>query len=353
MVPLPLHFFHQTHRASFGELGGAELVLDYGLVAREYEALRIRAAMLDFSFRGRLCLLGSDREKFLNGQVTNDVARLPVSGGCYAALVNAKGRMESDLFIYKLSQELLLDFEPGLSALIAARLEKYVVAEDVQIIDVAPHYGLLTIQGPSCREAVARLIPEVALPESSLSWASFATQSGDGYVMRNARLGSDGYDCFFPMDALEEWAKRALAQGIALAGWAAFETVRIEAGIPRFGADMDASNLPPETGIQDRAISYAKGCYIGQEIIARIRTYGQVAKSLRQLRIEGTTVPPPGTKLYSPAGVELGYITSAIVSPAAGNVALGYVRKEVIAGETPLHLGSNQGSVVRMITVAS
>ncbi len=349
MTPLALHSWHERRRAAFGQVAGAEAVLDYGEVASEYEALRARAALLDFSFRGRLCVLGPDRIKFLNGQVTNDVARLAVGGGCYAALVNAKGKFESDLFIYRLAEELLLDFEPGLSTAIAARLEKFVVAEDVQVVDVAPHYGLLSVQGPESRAAMARLMPDTVLPANDYGWTSVVRDAGELYVTRNPRLGTEGYDVFVPTAALEEWAEQAAAADITLAGWSAFEMARIEAGIPRFGADMDGSNLPPETGIQERAISYAKGCYIGQEIIARIRTYGQVAKSLRRLRLEGAGVPDRGTKLFSATGVEAGYVTSAVRLPGGEVAALGYVRRAAGAAEAPLHLGSKDGAAVRVM----
>jgi len=347
-IPLALHFWHERHHAAFGQVGGAEAVADYGEVTAEYDALRGGAAWLDFSFRGRLCVLGPDRVKFLNGQVTNDVARLPVGGGCYAALVNAKGKFESDLFIYRLAEEILLDFEPGLSTAIAARLEKFVVAEDVQVVDVAPHYGLLSVQGPDSRAAMARLMPDTVLPANDYGWTSVVRDAGELYVTRNPRVGTEGYDLFIPSASLEAWAEIAVAAGIAPAGWSAFEMARIESGIPRFGADMDGSNLPPETGIQDRAISYAKGCYIGQEIIARIRTYGQVAKSLHRLRLEGADVPDRGTKLFAATGVEAGYVTSAVRLPSGQVAALGYVRRAAGGEEARLHLSSQDGTPVRL-----
>src|SRR3954467_13179172 len=119
MAALPLHEFHERQRGFFGELSGEEVVLNYGNPPAEHEALANSAALLDLSFRGRGCVLGSDREKFLHGQITNDVKRLRVGQGCYAALVNAKAKMESDLFVYKLHEELLLDFEPGLLSRVA------------------------------------------------------------------------------------------------------------------------------------------------------------------------------------------------------------------------------------------
>ena len=157
MTPLLLHEFHHRLGAQFAEVNGAEVVNDYGDWLAEHAALRENAGVLDLSFRGRICLVGKDRARFLHGQVTNDVKKLPVGSGCYAALVTARGKMVSDLNIFCLPDELLLDFEPGLTGKVSQRLEKFIVADDVQIVDAAPHYGLLSVQGPKA-EAVIRAL---------------------------------------------------------------------------------------------------------------------------------------------------------------------------------------------------
>src|SRR5450755_3626196 len=157
MALLALHEFHHHLGARFKELNGAEMVADYGDWLAEHAALRETAGLLDLSFRSRLCLVGADRARYLHGQVTNDVKRLAVGEGCYAAITTAKGKMESDLNIYALADELLLDFEPGLTGKISQRLEKFIVADDVQIVDASSHYGLLSVQGPKA-EAVVRAV---------------------------------------------------------------------------------------------------------------------------------------------------------------------------------------------------
>jgi folate-binding Fe-S cluster repair protein YgfZ len=134
------------------------VVNDYGDSLSEYQALRQVAGVIDLSSRSRLCLTGADRIRFLHGQITNDVKRLGVGEGCYAALTNAKGRMESDLNIYNLQDELLLDFEAGQARIVSQRLEKYIVADDVQVVDVASLYGLLTVQGPAAERIAPRLV---------------------------------------------------------------------------------------------------------------------------------------------------------------------------------------------------
>ena len=148
MEPLVLHEFHHALNAQFTEVRGLQVVGSYGDPLAEHAALRESAGVLDFSFRSRLCLTGADRVRFLHGQVTNDIGSVPAGEGCYAALVTAKGKMQSDLNVYCLANELLLDFEPALTGTVSQRLEKYIVADDVQIVDVGPLYGLLSVQGP-------------------------------------------------------------------------------------------------------------------------------------------------------------------------------------------------------------
>lgn len=334
MMPLTLHEFHATLHARFLEVNGMEAVGDYGDWRAEHAALRESAGVVDLSLRSRLVLTGEDRVRLLNGQVTNNVKDLPPGRGCYAALVTNKGKMQSDLHIHVLAGEILLDFEPGLGAAIAARFDKYIIADDVQVIDAAPHYGLLSVQGPQAWSVVERLglpwtQPLAPYHSSHITDATL----GDLYCVNQPRLGTTGFDLFIPVAAQAAVADKLVAaakqMGGRACGWQALETARIEAGLPRFGAEMDETNLPPEAGIEGRAISYTKGCYIGQEVIARLRTYGQVAKALRGLRfVGGGELPRKGDKLFH-GEKEAGYVSSALESPTLGaTIGLGYVRRE-------------------------
>jgi folate-binding protein YgfZ len=385
MQRLALHEFHFSLGARFAELNGAETVNDYGDWCGEHAALRQSAGVLDLSFRSRLCLTGADRIRFLHGQVTNDVKKLRVGEGCYAAITTNKGKMESDLNIFCLADELLLDFEPGLSGKISQRLEKFIVADDVQVVDVAPDYGLLSVQGPKAAEVVSLigLIGRDALPRvqadqqvgPAILKISDATL-GEIYLINRARLepapgraGSPlpaagahgvtpptlfGFDLFIPNSSLGAVADKLIAaakqMGGRACGWQAFETARIEAGIPRFGADMDETNLPLECGIENSAISYKKGCYIGQEVINRIHSFGHVTKELRGLRLADDlkSLPQRGDKLFQ-EGKEVGYVTSAVKSPAFGNIALGYVRREANQIGTELTLRPASGESLTRI----
>src|SRR6266542_3973479 len=253
MNSLTLHAFHQGLNAVFTEINGMEVVEHYGDAPAEHAALCQAAGLLDLSFRSRLCLTGADRQKFLNGQVTNNVKDLKVGEGCYAALVNAKGKMQSDLNIYVLENEILLDFEPGYGAAAAQRLEKYIIADDVQVVDVAPHYGLLSVQGPKSVEALTALEAELTeqqptpdpsqegnrqtvggvqlnasggvrvglaqLPTRPMNFVSIKNAMlGEMYWMNLPRVGTKGFDLFVPTASLEAVAARLIHTVTAVGG---------------------------------------------------------------------------------------------------------------------------------------
>lgn len=264
---------------------------------------------IDLSNRGRLCLLGADRAAFLHGQVTNNVKDLAPGQGCYAALADHKAKLQAVLNIYNLGEELLLDFDPGLTDKVIARLEKFIIADDVQIVDASSAFGLLT------------LIRDDAWQNQGLNRFEIK-QSGDSYVARTPRFGIDCTDIYHLRN------NPPIIRNFQPASEEMLETLRIENGVPRFGVDMLEGSLVPES-LGENAISYTKGCYIGQEVIARIRTYGQVAKALRQLRFDpGAAIPKAGDKIEH-EGKEVGHVTSAVFSPRFQRpIALGYVRKE-------------------------
>jgi folate-binding protein YgfZ len=315
------------------ELGRAARKCCNPRVDDEFITLTESAGLLDLSNRSRLCLLGADRARFLHGQVTNDINGLAEHTGCYAALVNAKGKMESDLFAYRLAEEILLDFEPGLADAVQARLESFIIAEDVEVADVTPHFGLLSVQGPKAPEVLAAL--ELPAPETEFALTKTVDEI---FVVNRPRLGSMGFDLFVPVDAMED-LKLRLAKHAPLCGEAAFEKARVLATIPRFGKDFTANNLAPEGGIEARAISYAKGCYIGQEIISRIRSRGKVNRILRGLRLDGATVE--GDAIYL-GEKQVGTLSSVITEPDA---ALAIVHRDAAELGTALRVDTINGGV--------
>lgn len=354
MPPLPLHPQHAEAGASLLTVNGAEVVRDYGDWRAEHAALTQAAALLDLSFRGRVVLLGADRAPLLHGQCTNDILGLPPGRGCYALFASPKGRIEADAHIYHLGDELLLDLEPGMAGPVTTRLEKFILAQDVQLVDAAPHYGLVSVQGPRAGEVVAAVFAMSELPAEDHAVRTVeAAAEGRLYLMRHDRAGLPGLDLFAPVASLPAlWAGLAAAvrdAGGRPAGWTALETARLEAGVPRFGADFDAANLSAEAGLDARAVSFNKGCYSGQEVINRLRTFGHVAKALRGLRLPaGRPLPARGERLFH-AGREAGYITGAVDSPRFGPVALGYVRREGNAPGTRLALAADGPPEVEVI----
>ena len=359
MNNLALHALHEEWGGSFVDINGEEVAGDYSDVGAEYRFLRETVAVIDLSFRSRLCLLGADRTRFLHGQVTNDVNRLRVGEGCYAALVTGKGKMQSDLNIWCLQDELLLDFEPGLTDVVSERLRKYVIADDVEVVDVRPHFGMLGIAGPKGAEALKRIgiTREGACPEWSIVQQSLP-KAGEIYVAQRARFGIPGCDLFVPVAACEDFLRRLVGVARLLGGgpcgWKAMEVARIEAGIPRFGMDMDETNLAPEAGLDATAISYSKGCYIGQEIIARVRTYGHVAKKLSGLDLgDGLTVAPESGSKLQFQGKDAGYLTSATFSPVLGRwIGMAYIRREANKEGELLELTTKSGPLqVRVVSL--
>jgi aminomethyltransferase len=352
MEPLELHDRHESLDAAFIEVNGMEVVQRYGDGTAEYPALRNAVGVMDLSYRSRVCLAGNDRIRFLNGQVTNNIKALHPGEGCYAALVTAKGRMESDLHVHCLQDELLLDFEPGLNSNVSQRLQKYLVADDVEVVDLRPHYGLLSVQGPKAEGVVLQLELDVTLHKNAYqSCVVNAPTLGEIVMVNLPRFDLPGFDLFVPTAALGTVMDRLMAAAKAVGGgacgWEAMEAARIEAGLPRYGHDMDEAIIPLEAGLEDRAVRYNKGCYIGQEVINRIHSIGQVTKSLRGLLLPDDLahLPSHGDKLLQESR-EVGYITSSLRSARfKRGIAMGYVRKEVNQPGTTLTLVTPQASV--------
>lgn len=349
---MELHERHESLNATFIEVNGREVVHRYDDVSAEYSALQRTAGVMDLSYRSRVCLTGNDRNRFLNGQVTNNIKTLQPGEGCYAALVTAKGRMESDLHVHCLQDELLLDFEPGLTSKVSQRLQKYLVADDVEVVDLTPHYGMLSVQGPKAGEVVLQLGLQITLhKEAYQSFVVKDSSLGDIVVVTLPRFSMPGFDLFVPTTALgtvmDRLTEAAKAMDGCVCGWEAMEAARIEAGLPRYGQDMDEAIIPLEAGLEDRAVRYNKGCYIGQEVINRIHSIGQVTKSLRGLSLPDDLpqLPSHGDKLLH-EGREVGYVTSSLKSARfKRSIAMGYVRKEVNEPGTTLTLVTPPASV--------
>ncbi len=301
-----------------------------------YEALRTRAAWIDLSGRGKIRVIGEDRARLLHAMSTNDIKDLPVGEGVYAFFLTAVGRIVADAYIYNLDDSLFLDTEPETGEKLREHLDKYIIADDATLEDETAQWAVIGLEGPNFREAAMGL--GISVPAKKFSVVHW----GPGFVADVASTGSEGIRIFVPADQKDSLVQRLTAAGVPSATSEEARLVRLENGIPRYGEDISERYLVHETQ-QLHAVHTNKGCYLGQEIVERVRTRGQVHRLLTPIRIRTTTPPPPGTKL-SFEGNNVAEISSAVYSPAAGEVvALAYVRTEaghakpemVVSGSDP------------------
>lgn len=348
MEPLSLHDIHEKRGARFGELGGREVVLSYGKREDEYQAAFGASALADVSYRQLLRITGEDRASFLQGMVTNEVKTLPEGATTYTALVTAKGGMIADARIWCRKGELLLDVEPGLGDRVREHLAKYVVSEEAEISDATGSYGLLWLLGLS---APNLLNIAFGAKMGALGFHQTSTFAVDGHEV--TAVGSNllvpgSLELLVPRAVLggvfEGILERTGSDRLLPVGFETLEVFRVHAGVPRYGQDMDEHTIPLEANLE-RAINYNKGCYIGQEVIARATFRGHVNRKLVGLLL-GAERPALKSEL-SRGGKIVGWITSVIAShPLGQNVALGYVHRDLLEPGTELEIAGSTGKAV-------
>ena len=304
--------------------------------ATAYEAARHRAAFIDRSDRGRIVVSGSERASFLQGLLTNDVASLQAGRGCYTAYLTAQGRMIADAYVYELGDLILMSLAGDVIETVLAKLDQMIFGEDVQLGNVTHTFGQVAIVGPESAKTVAGVLGSVsadvlgALPEHGNLRAAF--MDAPAIVTRIADTGEAGFDLYVDRDRMPALAAALERSHVVALDRDSLEAIRIESGVPQFHRDMDEDTIPLEAGIESRAISFTKGCYVGQEVIIRVlhRGHGRVARKLVGLRLEGTEPPPAGAVIRS-ADREIGHVTSAAFSPALRQpIALGYVHRDFV-----------------------
>ncbi|MEK6684403.1 MAG: aminomethyltransferase family protein [Nitrospirota bacterium] len=341
MTNSTLFEIQQASGAVFGPSGGREMARSYGDAVTEHRAVRKKAGLIDQSHRGKLRLTGRDRIDFLHGMVTNDIKKLTPGNGLYAIFTTDKAKMLADARIYCLPDALWIDLESEATGKIYKHLDKYTLASDVIIENLTETQGLLSVYGPSSSEIITQLIAPAPPPPKEYSTTSVAPGGVSILVARNEITGEVGYDLYIPMDELAVIWNRLLQisgpHGLQPVGLEALNSLRIEAGIARYGLDMDESNFPMEAGLEAKAISYTKGCYIGQETIARADAQGRMNKRLMGLELAGESVPKKGQPIQAPPerpgaeGRVIGTVTSAVKSPTLEKViAMGYLHHDFI-----------------------
>ena len=284
---------------------------------------------LDLSDRTKLRLTGADRVRFLNGQVSNDVRRATADLSVYTGVMTIKGKLCADAFVHVDGESLLVDAEPDVRESLAGRLERYIIADDVLLEDVTDELGLLHLLD---------FAADAGAPHTGELPAVLRDLTREVRAVRCVRVGRPGLDLFLPAALSAEVRVRVHAAGFTQLNEDGAESLRVSAGVPRWGAELDENTLPAEAGIEDRAVSYTKGCYIGQEIVSRIKSVGHVNRSLRGVRALDASPLYPGMTLFpasedgaaDPGGKPVGKLTSAASSSGHGGatyLALGYVRR--------------------------
>jgi folate-binding protein YgfZ len=326
-----------------------------------YLALREGAALVDRSGRGRIRLTGNDRRAYLQGLLTNDIAGLAPGEGCYACLLTAQGRMISDMYVVETGDAILMDLEPHATTRVVAHLDQFVFSEDVVVVDVTESTRQLAVFGPRStqvlRDSLGASVDGIDLEGLPvLSNRAIAWNGQPVTIVRRDDLGEIGFDLWIAADLGDALSPAIRDAGAAVAGPEVAEIRRVEAGRPAFGKDMTEETIPLEAGIEDRAISRTKGCYVGQEVIIRVldRGHGRVARRLVGLTCEvGADVPGVGAPI-SVGDRAIGSITSAVLSPSLERpIALGYVHRDFVATGTGVTIGAGVPATVTALPFVS
>jgi folate-binding protein YgfZ len=312
------------------------VVLAYGSVAAEYDALHSRAAIFDRSHRGRVRVNGERAAEMVAGLVTNDVTALAPGQGCYAAALTAKGKIIADVRVFVEESSVLVDAPARAAEAWMAMVKKYVNPRLAPLTDEQTRLRDIGIFGPNARHIVAAVTGVQPPALTALLPYAHVTVEIDGarvLVASVPDLGVEGFELIVPAESYDLLWQRAVAAGATPAGLEAWEIARVEAGRPEWGLDIDESTIPQEANFDElHAISYTKGCYVGQETVARVHFRGHVNKHLRGIRAPGVEPPPRGATLHDAAGAEVGDVRSAVRSPMLGGIALAMIRREVEPG---------------------
>lgn len=320
------------------DIAGHPVTMHYGNVSAEYEQLRTGAGAVDHDARGRLRIEGPRASELLNGMVTNDVANLASGRGLYAAALTPKGKIVADLRIHRLTEETVhIDAPMRAHAGWMAMVRKFVNPRLAPYKDVSSETTVVAVAGAQARATVVRALGPAGESLGDMPSFSNRTVQIDDVpvtVFRVPELWDHAYELLVPREAREALWERLGDAGAVPVGLAAWEIARVESGRPEWGLDIDDTTLPQEANLEElHAISYTKGCYVGQEVVARVHFRGHVNRHLRGL-LCGEVLPAMGATLHDASGKVVGEAKSAVRSPRLGAIALAMVRREIGAGST-------------------
>jgi len=348
---LPLKDVWQSRNATMIEESGWRLPFDFKTFEEEYDTVRNAMGLIDFSWRGKILIKGGDRISFLHNLLTNDIKALAPGQGCQAALLSATGKVMADMNVYVYSDKVLLDVEPGLEKKLIELFNKYIINDDVTLEDATAKITHLALAGPESGTFV----------QSAFTEPLFDLKERDHFELRlgivhitlihQNRCGEMGYDFLIPSEFIAESFERikhgATFYGMKPAGYGIYEALRIEAGIPRYGKDIDETLSLPETGLVEIAASESKGCYPGQEVVARTKTYGGLNRKLMRLTFDKEKIPAVGDKIYGEVRgeeKEIGRLTSAAKTPKSG-VGIALLSKGFFEAEKKIRVHSAEGKI--------
>jgi folate-binding protein YgfZ len=333
-----------------------------------YDAVRKTSGVRDRSDEGRLRVTGPDRAAWLQGLLTNDIAAVKPGGGCYAAYLTPQGRMIADIRVLERGDFMLLDVPAAQKAFVLERLTTFIIMEDVAVDDVTDSLARVAVHGPGAAALLEGVVkvdhdtPAIASLASLAEHASTVAEFDDHPVViaGSRELGDavTGFDLYCPAPVKDDLLRAIVAAGAEPIADGAWHALRVEGGRPLFGVDMTTETIPLEAGIEDRAISFTKGCYVGQEIIIRVmhRGHGRVARKLVGLTpvapsAAGDTIAAD-TPLFA-GEKSIGRITSAAWSPRANQwIAMGYVQRDSAEPGTHITLGQPGAGGVEAVVSA-
>ena len=345
---LPLHDLHRERGATFGEIDGWQVPLHYGDPAVEYRAMREGAGVIDRSMLGKVTVTGRDRQAFLQGMLTNDVKGLTPGKGTGAAFLDALGKVMVLLSVYALDDRLLIELPPSFTEKTLERLDHFLISEKVYFEAADSAFAIIAVQGPSAGDLLSKLAGQT-FDLAPYEHVEVVIAGEPVRVIHRREGGVAGFHCWTAAaHGAALWA--AIADVAVPVGIQALDTLRVEAGIPWYGRDVDETLIFPETRLE-QLVSFTKGCYIGQEVVARVKYRGHINRGLSGLVLEGDRVPAAGARVVA-EGKDIGRVTSAVRSYALGRpIALGYVRREHFEPGSPVDV--DDGGVTLQAKVAA
>ena len=349
----PLVEIQRANGAELCEESGWILASHFGAPLEEYQAVRSGVAILDMCHYTALHLTGPDRVSYLQGMVSNDVKGLTPGTGLYAAVLDVNGKILADLRVLCTEASFMLLLWEPLKQKVITHLNRYLVADDVEIRDDDGRCGMISLQGPKARSLLGAVALANELPSQMHSHRLLRIGEREIRVIRSTHTGEEGFDLLTEIQDLtpvvEEMEKAGAGFSLRWAGLHAQELLRVEAGLPRYGIDMNEETLLLETGL-DHAVSFHKGCYLGQEVVERVRSRGHVNRKLTGMVLEGKSTASRGDKIRSEEK-EIGRVTSSIFSPHSKSpIALGYVHRDYLAPGTRVFIERDEKLVPGMIS---